>query len=200
MKQGLGLPLLSFPVIFVNGAFIGGLEQLQDILATGRLETLLNAPRQGFPAGVRMVDDPVQLWAGPRGQPWYCFQLHVYGNVVRMLSLLHVVAFAVTLAVNSVSHAAAHVILAILFVDLAIFMLLGPTPIAPICTLVTVLVWPFRGNAVTSLPYKVVIGAAYCYNIGVMLTCSKPRDCNTRFVAGVSYMIVNSAFLAFFRF
>lgn len=200
MKQGLGLPLLSFPVIFVNGAFIGGLEQLQDVLAAGRLETLLNAPRQGFPSGIRTIDDPVQLLTGPRGQPWYCFQLHVYGNVVRMLSLLHVVVFAVALGVNGVSPAAAHVILAITFVDLAIFLLLGPTPVAPICTLVTVCVWRFRGNAVTSLPYKAVIGAAYCLNIGAMLTCSKPKECNARFVAGVSGMLVNSSFLAFFRF
>jgi len=200
LKQGLGLPLLSFPVVFVNGAFIGGLEQLQDVLASDRLQTLLDAPRQSFPAGIRAVDDPVQLLAGPRGQPWYCFQLHVYGNVIRILSVLHVVAFAIILAVNSVSPAGAHVLLAIMFIDLAIFLLLGPTPVAPICTLVTVFVWRFRGNAVTSLPYKVVIGAAYCWNIGSILTCSAPKDCDTRLAAGVSAMLVNSSFLAFFRF
>lgn len=220
LKQGLGLPMLSFPAVFVRGAFIGGFEQLQDVLALGRLDSLLSAPMSSFPADANAMPDPLQLTVGPRGQRWFAFQLHVYGNFVRMLSLLHVVLFAFMLAAAKAAPGAVTGSIWVVTADLAIFTLLGPTPLAPICTLVTMFVWRFRGNAVTSLPYKCIIGAAYIFSMASILTCNKilggaiyqidqcPKvcgnggnaECPDYFYIQISTMLLNSTFLAFFRF
>eukprot|EP00747_Dinoflagellata_sp_TGD_P195846 gnl/TRDRNA2_/TRDRNA2_65132_c0_seq1.p1 gnl/TRDRNA2_/TRDRNA2_65132_c0~~gnl/TRDRNA2_/TRDRNA2_65132_c0_seq1.p1 ORF type:complete len:194 (-),score=14.06 gnl/TRDRNA2_/TRDRNA2_65132_c0_seq1:113-694(-) len=193
--------MLTFPAVFVRGAFLGGLEQLRDVVSTGRLNDLLLAPRQSFPSDVGLVDDPVKLLTGPRGQRWFTFQLHVYGNFVRMLSLLHVVLFAIILAVHDVAPGLVTGVLWVIVADLAIFTLTGPTPVAPICTLVTLFVWRFRGNAVTSLPYKAIIGAAYIYGIATTLACSGSTDsCNGGLTRNIGILLLNSTFLAFFRF
>jgi len=220
LKQGLGLPMVSFPAIFVRGAYLGSFEQLQDVISTNRLNDFLIAPMCTFPADARVMPDPVKLLVGPRGQRWFAFQLHVYGNFVRMLSLLHVALFAIMLAVASAAPGLATGMLWVVVVDLTIFALTGPTPLAPVCTLVTMFVWRFRGNAVTSLPYKAIIGAAYIWNIANVLTCSnvfggvlyqidqcpkvcgsqKDQECPSTFKIQIGGMLLNSTFLAFFRF
>lgn len=208
LKQGLGLPMVSFPAVFVRGAFLGSFEQLQDVVSTGRLDEFLIAPMADFPADASAMPDPVKLLVGPRGQRWFAFQLHVYGNFVRMLSLLHVVLFAFMLAIANAAPGLATGMLWVIVVDLAIFTMTGPTPLAPVCTLVTMFVWRFRGNAVTSLPYKAIIGAAYIFNIAGVLTCSnifggalfKVDKCPDDFKLRIGGMLLNSTFLAFFRF
>jgi len=197
--------MLSFPAVFVRGAFLGSFEQLRDAISTGRLNILISAPIQTFPANASALHDPVKLLVGPRGQPWYCFQLHVFGNFVRVLSALHVVLFVIMLAVYDAAPGLAKGILCVMGVDLVIFTLFGPTPVAPICTLVTFLSWRIRGNAVTSLPYKAVIGFAYVIGILGALTCTNlmgkaPDSCSTSAKATIGTMLVNSIFLALFRF
>ena len=49
-------------------------------------------------------------------------------------------------------------VLWLITVDLTIFLVLGPTPLAPLGTIVTFLCWRFRGDAAPSFPYKVVWG------------------------------------------
>jgi monothiol glutaredoxin len=44
LKMWTGWP--TFPMIFVKGLFIGGYTDLERLLASGELETLLRAPRQ----------------------------------------------------------------------------------------------------------------------------------------------------------
>jgi len=210
--------MLSFPAVFVRGAFLGGFEQLQDVLALGRLDEMLSAPMSTFPADANSMPDPVKLTVGPRGQRWFAFQLHVYGNFVRMLSLLHVILFALMLAAGSAAPGIVTGSIWAVTADLVLFTLLGPTPLAPISTLVTVFVWRFRGNAVTSLPYKIVIGAFYIFNMATVLTCDfsgsvyridqcpkvcgkgGDEECPDYFNAKIAYMLLNSTFLAFFRF
>jgi len=234
LKQGLGLPLLSFPAVFVRGAFLGGFEQLQDAISTDSFKDILTQPMCTFPADAAARPDPVKLWVGPRGQSWFAFQLHVYANYVRMLSLLHVVLFAVMMAISDAAPGLATGLLWLVMVDLGIFTLTGPTPLAPVSTLVSLFVWRFRGNAVTSVPYKLIMGAGYVYTMISIVTCSgfaagggelfggvvyqvgqcpnqidqtrwvcgdrKDEECPSQFNFLFGKMLVNSVFLAFFRF
>jgi len=128
--------------------------------------------------------------------------------------------FIIMLAIASAAPGLVTGILWVIVIDLAIFALTGPTPMAPICTLVTMFVWRFRGNAVTSLPYKAIIGAVYIWNISNVLTCGdlfggvayqidqcpkvcgsqKDEECDSRFNLKIGGMLLNSTFLAFFRF
>jgi len=49
LKTALRYPMLTFPAVFVRGAFIGGLEQLRDATASGSILVLLKAERSVFP-------------------------------------------------------------------------------------------------------------------------------------------------------
>jgi len=218
LKQGLGLPMVSFPAVFVRGAFLGSFEQLQEVISTDRLNTALAAPMVNFPA-INVMPDPVQLFVGPRGQPWFHFQLHVYANIVRFASVLHVALFGLVLALAKAAPVVSTGILCVLAVDFLMFALFGATPLAPLMNLVTIFVWPFRGNAVTSLPYKFVIGVMYFYQCMNVLTCGHPfggpiyqvdqcpmecgenkdEDCSI-LTLRIGAIFTNSILLAFFRF
>lgn len=198
--NALHVPILSFPTIFVNGAFLGGFDQLSDAIASGYFVELQKAQRQVFP-GLGSVPDPIKLLSGARGQPWYHFQLHVYANFVRALSAVHVVIFALCAALSSSSPAFLQGALWLVIADLTIFVLLGPTPFAPLCTLVTIAVWRFRGNAVTSLIYKFVFGF-YVISLGGVLLCSEGGVAcvgTGAMNAALGSLLINSALLAVLR-
>jgi len=205
LQQELGLPIITFPVIFVQGAYIGGFDQLQQALETRRFGELQEVPLKRFPSGVGLMADPIRVLSGPRGQPWYCFQLHVYANYVRVISAVHVVCFIAALALKDSSPVLSDMILWIVAIDMLVFTLMGPTPLAILSTMVTILVWRFRGPAVTSIPYKVVPGMTYVLALVFVLVCSDGQceipsflnDSKTGVVAG---FITNSAMLAILRF
>lgn len=195
--------MLTFPSVFVRGAYLGGLEQLRDAAIGGDLDRYLLAERMPFPNdGAAAFADPLKLTTGARGQRWFAFQWHVFANFVRALSLLHVILFAVCLLTTALKvPTVTFIILAVVAIDLTIFVVMGPTPVAPLGTLVTCLVWRSRGNAVTSFPYKVVF-AYYVYSLGVELFCGMGVECmqKTSATARLVGMLINSSFLAFFRF
>lgn len=184
----------------MNGAFLGGFDQLSDSLASGHFVELQKTPRQSFP-GLASVPDPIKLFSGARGQPWYHFQMTVYANWLRALSAVHVILFALCAALSDSSPAFVQGTLWLVIADLAIFILLGPTPLAPLCTVVTVVVWRFRGNAVTSLIYKFVF-AFYIFSFAGALLCSEGgAACVGRGAmnAALGSLLLNSAFLAVLR-
>lgn len=198
--SALRLPILSFPAIFVNGAYLGGFDQLSDALATGFFTELQLSNRQPFP-GLASVPDPIKLFSGARGQPWYHFQLHVFANFIRALSAVHVIIFALCAVLSSSTPAFVQGALWLVIADLAIFVLLGPTPFAPLCTLVTLAVWRFRGNAVTSLIYKFVFGF-YVITLGGVLLCSEGGAAcvgSGAMSAALVSLLINSALLAVLR-
>jgi len=154
--------------------------------------------RRPFPSGVFEMPDPVRLLSGPRGQPWWCFQLHVYANYVRLVSAIHVCIFAVSLFLSGTSTVTSLVLLGALTVDMAIFTLLGPTPLAPLSTCVTVALWRFRGAAVTSLPYKAVMGVFY---VAVLTPIILKQDVESTVSKGtITSLLINSLLLAILRF
>lgn len=204
LKQALGVPLLTFPTLFIKGALLGGLDQLRETLASGRFDDLLQAPRQAFPGALAAFHDPVKLLVGPRGQHWYCFQLHVYANLVRAISAVHVLLFSIFLALQATWPVVAAILLWVVAVDLFVFVLTGPTPFAPVGTLTTMLVWRFRGNAVNSLAYKFVFGY-YIFSILLLLLCRPSlhsEECVTGGAARnlVVGLLINSVLLAILRF
>lgn len=151
LRTTLRLPIVMFPLVFVRGAYLGSVDRLMCSMATGDFQKLLKANRQKFPSS---VPDPLRLLVGPRGQPWYHFQLHVYSNYARAISGLHVILMAIALATASHQPIVAKVAAWIMAVDCLILLVLGPTPLAPLSTLAVVLVWRFRGQAASSWSYK----------------------------------------------
>lgn len=203
LKSALKLPMLTYPAIFVRGSFLGGFDQLTDAVESGNLQEFLVAEWQHFPSSLASRADPVQILRGPRGQSCYAFQLHTYANFIRMLSFLHVALFAVSLTFTWFAPVVVCVIFWIVLVDLSIFVLLGPTPLAPICTVVMLASWRFRGNIVSSIPYKVIF-AVYVAEIAANLFCGSGDFAQCIASSGTRHMlsiaIFNSSLLAVFRF
>lgn len=194
LKQALRLPLLTFPVIFVKGTHIGGSDQLHELRDSGRLDGYVKATKQPFPG--TPPEDPVKLTTGPDSTPWYCFQTQVYGNVVRAASFVQVLLLVLFQFTYQSTPVVAAAIMWLLLVDLSIFTLFGPTPIAPIWTLVTVLTWRFRGGAVSSWPYKLVFFGGY-----VVPFASGMLGDGVGGLGGVAAgLAVNSTMLAILRF
>lgn len=151
MKTALRLPILTLPLVFVRGAYLGSVDRLMYAEAAGNLDKLLKAEGQLFPS---RAPDPMTLLIDPMGKPWYYFQLHVYSSYVRAVSALHMLLMAVALATASAQPVVAKVAVWLMAVDCLILLVLGPAPLAPISTLAVALVWRFRGSAVSAWPYK----------------------------------------------
>merc|ERR1719336_1016707 len=113
-------------------------------MAVGSFDEMLKAERRAFPS---RAPDPVRLLVGPTGQPWYQFQVKVYSTWVRAVSVLHVLFMAVVLATLPTQPMVAKALAWVMAVDIVIFEVLGPTPLAPVSTLAVLLVWRFRGSA-----------------------------------------------------
>lgn len=209
LRKELMLPLLTYPVVFVGGAYLGGADQLQEAADSGRLVELMQGPQLPFPRGVFYLPDPIRLLRGPLGQPWYCFQLHVYPNYVRLQSIVHVAIFAFAIGAPAAGLVrVAQVLLWVLIVDMAIFVALGPSPFALVSTISTIFVWRFRGGAVTSLPYKVVMGIFYIVSVLPIVICdvdggSEESTCEKKLSDAkgrLASLLTNSALLAALRF
>jgi len=203
LQDELRQPLITFPVILVRGVYLGGFDQLQDAMESGRFDELRSGPQRHFPEGVGMIEDPMNLLVGPRGQEWYCFQLHVYANYVRMVSLFHIAFFVGAIGLSYLSPVASVLLLWIFAIDMAIFTITGPTPVALISTLATLVVWRFRGPAVTSIPYKIVMGLIYIAVLLPTLLCGIRdwHDCNMKGARlTLVGLILNSSLLAILRF
>lgn len=203
LKQSLFMPLMTFPAIFVRGVYLGGLDQLEDVMDSGQFEELLDAEQKPFPTGVGDMKDPLRLLSGPYGMPWYCFQFYVYGNYIRVVSVFQIVLFCLAIALTDVSPIVAVVLLWVVVVDMLIFTLTGPTPIAPISTLVTLIVWRFRGQSTSSIPYKLVIGVFYSLALLPTITCVfGSKNCKAELQSSrliLAGLISNSVLLAILR-
>jgi len=197
LKSALRLSSLSFPLVFVRAVFLGGMEQLQGVISDGRLGEMLHAEVASTTGGFRRAADPVRLLTGASRQRWYVFQLTVYTNYIRVLSAVHCAIFCLGILAYSCSWPPwiARAAYWCMLVDLVIFFVSGPTPIAPISTIVIVLIWRSRGNAATSLPYKVVFGY-YAYTLGYGLF----TEPGTISQGSLSALLLNSLLLAVFRF
>jgi glutaredoxin len=146
---------------------------------------------------------------------WFCFQTKSYAQVIRTMSVFHVAVLAVMLvcleAGTDVGASVAAVWTVVLFVDLVLFILLGATPLTLFGNLSTWLVWNVKGESIPALPYKFV-WFVYVLALGRAAVLCSGNDAydgsvalcwqnNTEeFRVGLTSGIVNSGFLAVFRF
>jgi glutaredoxin len=197
LKAMMGDPNLTFPVIFIRGRYIGGSQQLKEIINQQRFAALLSEPQSTFTKGAGVASRPNYL-AQADGGTWHTFQLKGYGNVIRGYAFLQVVLFSVIIGlVANDLFSAAGVIAIVLLADLLAFTITGPTPLSPMCGLVTFLLWERRGPPVTLVPYKVVF-MIYIAGLIRQLLCDEKTDSCWNTGAYVS-LLINSALLAVFR-
>ena len=130
------------------------------------------------------------------------------------MSAFHVVILAMVLicleARTNAGASIAFVLSAILFVDLAVYILLGATPLTIIGVLSTWLVWNVKGESIPALPYKFVWLVYLVMMVRAALQCSEePYDGSlalcwsnntSEFRTTLASGIFNSGLLALFRF
>ena len=174
----LGVPVLTYPVIFIRGARLeGGGEALAKLHKEGdgiSLGGLLKAERQAFlPAAVHATAHPRPLLLHQAGGgSWRGCQQRIYGNVLRGIALLQICLLAAANELHRRGMTMATVpLLALLFADALLFTLAGPTPWSPLGNLATLLVWPRRGSVAPLLPYKVTFGGLYVVLNMAALAC-----------------------------
>ena len=221
LRIALGVSILTWPVIFINGAHLqGGGEAIARLHKgeDGGLCAALSAPRVAF-APPRPLQVPTQprplLLHQAGGGPWLGCQQRIYGNVLRGIALLQICLLAPAHELDRNGHyQAALPMLGLLCLDSLLFTLFGPTPFTPLGNLVSLVVWRRRGTVAPLLPYKVTfLGLYFLANLGGILC--RVAQCNAgdcyggdtstfcQVIAsdGIIYtMLTNSALLAIFRF
>ena len=132
-------------------------------------------------------------------------QTHVYSNVLRLWSLFHVILLLliwIFLQLN-INIYIVVLIIWILTIDIFMFEILGSNPFSFLSTLSTIIIWKRRGNAVTSIPYKVVFFIylnaliKILYDIHFVSINSVNTNVNKILILSA---IVNSSMLALTRF
>ena len=186
LKEALGLSIVSFPVLYIQGNYIGGADEAQQLHHGNQLRQMLESTRTPFVFGSgNNAMGPVRFCTKLAGADtgvscsatvkWYCFQVKMYANVVRAMSAVHVMFLVTALVAGQTgTETGVAVALAIggfLSFDLFTVCLLGPTPFSPIGCISTWAAWKVKGNAVTAIPYKVVF-VYYLYTMmQFVLTC-----------------------------
>lgn len=136
----------------------------------------------------------------PRGWPWYTFQWCLYSNLVRYISFLQICVMLPAAVLydaypDGTGHEVANFLLILLLVDLSALVCFGPSPWSPSGTLSTYFMWKVRGNATSSIPYKVV-WAVYLITLIPLLAEKKYGDMKVALLG----LIFNSALLVVLRF
>lgn len=226
LRRALSLPSLTFPIIFMNGRYLGGCEDIEKMHAAGKLQGHLDAEPTPFSiaqasskrsrpllctdlAGSNSTAPNRRCHCLPTDR-WWFFQIKSYANVVRAMSVVHIIIMGCILiaaeAGTTGGISVAIVLAALLGLDISLYILFGATPMSPIGNLSKLVVWNFRGNAILNLPYKIVF-VIYVIAIANMvvplltaddaLTEWKSRAASNR--AQLISGIVNSSMLAMLR-
>ena len=217
LELTLGLPTITFPSIFVKGVFVGGADDLQELVDEGSLPELLAATSTPLQAGSVPVSEQQKRLQAPQlcrapggGRWWQPMQLTCYANQIRLVSFVHVVIFSLSLLLIVLGqNVAAIAVMSVLAVDAVIFILHGASPFGPLGVITTRLCWRWRGSAVTSIPYKVVWGIYLGTLVPMILLCGGEdgpwSGCaenldTAAHKASLTLFIVNSGSLAALRF
>ena len=228
VKSALGelidLNDVTFPQIMVKGVYIGGSDNLNKWMESGAFKQMLESDNSlpmdatsipWYPPLATEAATPnlfyVPMIKGtwyPSNWPWYTFQWCMFGNLVRYISVLQIAAMVPVCILLSTSYSdsstnvlIAKILLYALLTDLCILVFHGPTPFSPSGALSTYFGWRVRGNATSSVPYKVVFLA---YIIGILPQLLGNYSSETARYKSISRsmvgLITNSAILVAFRF
>eukprot|EP00397_Hematodinium_sp_SG-2012_P017657 GEMP01018066.1.p1 GENE.GEMP01018066.1~~GEMP01018066.1.p1 ORF type:complete len:319 (+),score=64.29 GEMP01018066.1:107-1063(+) len=209
LKISLELSTITFPMIVIKGQYMGGSDDIDVFIREDQIalvDLTPTAPADGavrddvdvtipHSAQLRARNAHPLLFQAPRSKSVCLFQLYVYGNVIRMISVVHVIAFVVACFSPLL---VTQIIMWVLSVDLTLFVLFGSTPWAPLQTAVLFAGWPVKGGSATSIPYKAVFAfyiVSLCRNV---LFCHDAKTCGKP--VHFAGLIINSALLALFRF
>mmetsp|Transcript_46229 Transcript_46229/g.128468 ORF Transcript_46229/g.128468 Transcript_46229/m.128468 type:complete len:338 (+) Transcript_46229:85-1098(+) len=215
----LGERVLTYPVIYLRGArVIGGYEEFKTLHdsaeglapALGRERILFEPPdRDRLLETLPSKSERPRLFYQAGGGSWCAFQQLLFGNVLRVIALFQVVLLVLALSLQSSSPHAAALVLAIVGVDAAVFVLVGPAPFAPLGALATLVAWRRRGSVASAVPYKFTF-ALYAVGCLANLPCAFGTEAgsgedgtNCPLPNGESLattLLVNSSILATFRF
>lgn len=218
----LNLGDLTFPQLVVRGVYIGGCDNLRDAISRGLLIPWLTR------SPVRSSEDEVVTWEpellkeanSPKmfqvatvpstRNKWYSkfylFNWHMYSNLVRYISLFHVICFVLLLILyapmkdeNHTALLVGNIVFFVLFIDLLMLVLFGPSPFSLSGCLATMFGWKYKGNVTSAVPYKVVF-AAYLFSLAPLLL-KKDESIYSGTALGVYIgSVINSAVLVVFRF
>jgi glutaredoxin-related protein len=217
----LRLSDLTFPQVVIRGLYVGGSDDLRRLIEAGEFDQVLAAPPLNcapdakvhwYPPMETLANHP-DLFLMPTAKgsvkpSWVCFQWYMYSNLVRYISMCHAVLLLVCLILAAVENPSvankrtAYAIVVILVVDLCILVLHGPAPFSPSGILGTYFGWRYRGNATSSVPYKVVF-AAYLFSMIPLLAQGNGDSKGTSSVAAIATytsLVINSSLLVVFRF
>lgn len=211
ISAALNLYDVTYPQIIIRGVYIGGSDELRQLVETDAFQILLAkhppllASKDSFiewyPQLQQQAKNPdffrvPNMKANGKGR-WYLFQWYMYANLVRYISISHIILLVLCLIFSSVNKRLCTLFVYIIVVDLAILVVHGPTPFSPSGVIGAYFGWKYRGNVTSSLPYKVVF-AAYLASL-IPLLVNKSTDSTAGKASYVS-LLINSALLAAFRF
>jgi len=227
LARTLGVSAVSFPAVFIQGKYIGGADAVSKLHNSNMLFAATNKDRTPMaPIGTAMVKTKPVFFSQLAGSHahvetdgpcdastsrWYCFQTKSFAQVIRGMSFIHVaILILILLCGESNSLMAlnvAAVVVVLFLVDLIMYVVFGATPLTVAGNVTTYFVWNFKGNAVPAVPYKVVWfvyilaivrSITICNNYDNVQLCWLNNTVEYR--VGLTSGIVNSGFLAVFRF
>jgi glutaredoxin 3 len=225
----VGAPIISFPMCYVNGVYLGGSDDAYRLHYENKLLSVLEderVPMSDFGHGmIKTKPSYFTKLAGSEGgslenrgpcdsstSKWYFFQMKSYAQVIRMMSFIHAIILLIMLGCGEsntlIGTTIGVVMAAILCVDLTLYVCFGATPLTLVGNFSTKLVWNFKGDAVPSIPYKVVFVVYIIVLARLLITCNNEYEnaliCWTNntveYRAELISGVVNSGSLAIFRF
>lgn len=211
LRYKLGIFDLTFPQIVVKGYYVGGSNNIIDFIEKKEFEGILQNSHAAllksgkvtwYPSlksdavNPKLLKVPTMKNSWYPHWPWYTFQWVMYLNMLRYISILHIIFMTSSLfLLQAEYYLAANVILWFLTCDLTMFIIFGPAPFSLIGSVCYYFLWKIRGNVTSTIPYKVVfsfyIGSFLSY---LMKESKEPTD------SVLILPIFNSVLLAVFRF
>ena len=214
LKKILKVPSISFPIIIIDKVFHGGSDDVNE-----NSKNIIDIIKNKNPLPLTSEEiawspyiqekSKFNFFTPPGGKNkssmLFCCQTKVFSNVIRLWSLFHVVFFSIILLLSNLNASPSIIVFFIWFmtIDILMFEIHGSNPFSILSTLSTIIVWQRRGNAVTSVPYKVVFFiyltalVKILYEIHFISIGSLNSNANK---ISILSAIVNSSMLALTRF
>ena len=217
IKTFLNLNDMSYPQIIIRGRYIGGYDDLFNLTTSNSFEPLLqmNSIQYDTESISIVWHEPLLLSSQspnllhtPNSSKWYCFQWYLYSNLIRYISIFHVLLFSLLLILipilqhqgdqhNSNLYLFLQSLVIILLFDIFMIIILGPSPFSISGIISTYYCWKYKGNITSSLPYKFVWSIYFFSLISILL---KNNLTSTGTIATITSILTNSILLVVFRF
>ena len=218
LSVALNLSDVTFPQIIIKGVYIGGHDNLQSLVSSQSLSLLIKAeptvttgklikwyPLLEVESGTPQLFRAPSMTTSSTPVPWYLFQPFLYGNLIRYISIIHVVILSLCIGLSSdtgnfISRALYYLLLLYLCIDCGLIVIHGPAPFSPSGTLSTYLFWKYRGNVTSSIPYKFVFSVYFMSFIHLLSLNYNSKSANIVTLSTLNSTLFNSILLTIFRF